>query len=161
MASKNTSKKPKKEIKDSVDVSDIKVDEKVETSTIKEGKELKTKRPFKERYVDFVTEHKVPIVSYCHQLNHVDYKRYKENPTGLSNDTLFIKNASNKKRFFLKITYLILMIIIGLLLIVLGGLFMANVFDLGSLSGPDGNNGRSLLSGAFMAIGIIMIGIFI
>ncbi len=160
MASKNTSKKPKKEIKDSIDVTDIKVEENEKTTESTE-KELKTHRPFKERYVEFVTEHKVPIVSYCYQLFHVDLKRYKEKPQELSSDTLFVKNASNKKRFFLKLTYLFLMIIIGILLIVLGGLFMSNVFDLGQLSTPDGTNGRALLSGAFMAIGIIMIGIFI
>ncbi len=160
MASKNSSKKPKKEIKDSIDVTDIKVEQKEETPKV-EQKEVKTYRPFKERYVEFVTEHKVPIVSYCHQLFHVDLKRYKEKPQELSSDTLFVKNASNKKRFFLKLTYLLSMLIIGIFLFILGCLFMANVFYLGSLSTNDGINGRSLLSGAMMAIGVIILGIFI
>ncbi len=157
---KNTSKKPKKEIKDSVDVSDIKKEEAEQVSTSKSEKqetELKTQRSFKERYVDFVTNHRVPIVSFCYRLNHVDFKKYKEDPNGLSNDTLFIKDASNKKRFILRIVYLIVMILLGLTAIGLGVCFVTGAIPLGSM----GQNGISITSGMFMAFGIVILGFFI
>lgn len=149
-------KKAKKEIKDSIDVEEHQAQEEIAKEEQKATLASTEKRPFKERYADFVTSHKVPIVSYCHKLFRNDLNNYKSNPSGLSNDTMFIKNASNKKRFFLRLSYLIGMILLGILFIVLGVLFVTQVID---ISGA--GNGVSYISGGFMAIGSIILGIFI
>lgn len=157
---KNTSKKPKKEIKDSVDITDIKASEpEVETTSGNEDKnsELKIQKPFKERYADFVTNHKIPIVSFCYKLINIDFKKYKEDPYGLSADTFFLKEATNKKRFILRIVYLISLILLGISLLALGIAFATGVIPLEGL----GTNGSSLMAGITMAIGVVILGCFI
>lgn len=150
-------KKPKKEIKDSIDVEVQQAQEELAKEEQGAAESPKTKKPFNERYADFVTAHKIPVVSFCHQLFKVDLRNYKQNPSGLSNDTMVIKNASNKKRFFLRLSYLIGMLLLGFALIALGILFVSGVINTGAMT----ESGLAYLSGGLMAIGVVIIGIFI
>ena len=152
----NKKKKNKKEIKDSIDIQDIqaqKQDESIKKENIEKEKESK---PF--NFIDFIDEHKVPIISYVYKLFKYDLNNFRSNPNDKSEDTFFLKNVSNKSRFFIKIAYLTIMILFAALFITFGVLFILNVFDIESFNQNSGNN---YLAAMFMAVGVVILGFFI
>ncbi len=156
-------KKGKKVIKDSVDVDQSKQSEEVQVQQEKNN-DKKAKRSFGEKYKDFVTEHKVPILSYCYVLFHRDLLAYKKDPKGQSTDSKFLKNLTNKKRFWLKLSYLIGMFVLAIALIAIAILWLTNVIPNGSelINGQYiSSNVSKYVSGGLMAIAFIILGILI
>ncbi len=153
----NKKKKNKKEIKDSIDIQDIQAQQQQEENNKKEStSDQKESKPF--NFIEFMDEHKVPIISYVYKLFKYDLNNFKNSPNDKSEDTFFLKNVSNKSRFFIKIAYLIIMILLAALFITFGVLFILNVFDIESFSQNSGNN---YLAAMFMAVGVVILGFFI
>lgn len=145
-------KNTKKEIKDSIDVHDIVV-EKKKDEVVNEGQNQKIKYSF----IDFINEKRIPIYTYCRKLFKSDLKRMKEDPNGLSEDTLFIKDVSNKKRFILKTIYLVSALLIAIILFIISVLLLVGV--IGSFNQSVAEN--FYIPGILMAFSIVIFLFFI
>lgn len=143
MASK---KNKKMQMKDSVDIHEIKND--VVEHDNKENQEIK-KVSFKETISNF----RFPIYTYLKKLIKNDFKEYKNNPNGESEDSALLKNITNKKRFFIKLSYFICALLISISLIVISVLLLV-----GTIGSLNFSNGTSTYIPAFlMALGFVII----
>lgn len=149
-------KKNKKEIKDSIDIEDI-IAAKEQEEKNKHIEEPEKTQIKKVSFFEFFQDKRIPIYSYCKKLIKYDYKNMKENPNGLSEDTSFIKNSTNKKRFITKTIYLIFMMIIAITLFVISILLLTST--IGSFNPTVASN--SYIPGILMAISIVIILFFI
>ncbi len=149
-------KKNKKEIKDSVDIHDIEALKQQENNKKNIEEDIREEK-IKISFIDYINDKRIPIYTYCRKLFKYDFKNMKENPNELSEDTLFIKNVSNKKRFILKIIYLISMLLIAILLLVISILLLTGI--IGSFSPDVASN--TYIPGILMAFSIVILLFFI
>lgn len=153
MASK---KKNKKEIKDSVDINDIIILKEQENKKDEDQIEVKNKdKSFS--FSDFLNDKRIPIYSYCRKLFKYDLKNMKEKPEGISEDSTFIKGATNKKRFITKLIYLISMLIIAFTLLTISILLLLG--SIGSFDPSVASN--TYLPGVLMALSLVVLLFFI
>lgn len=146
-------KKGKKEIKDSVDVQDIVIENNTKIEKNNEEISQVSRTSFKE----FIKEKRIPIYTYIYKLVTVDYKNYKSDPNGMSDNTMLLKDISNKKRFLLKLIYLMFALIIATILLVFSILLLIGV--IGDLN-PD-NAENAYIPGIMMAFAIVIYIFFI